>query len=205
MGKRLNLLENTPKEGRRTTELGKSYWNSNGAYEVEYKELVMALVPTSGSAETVHGELLRNIGNLFYEFCNNGNCNAIEYDKEEELIEVTCDECCGSGYVEEDFGGDEFEEVECPECFGDGEVEDYEESTGIAIVSTRYLDQIEFIQETFDSNNVPRKNIDNLLKFYYDDSFGDTGYSFSDAQMDRYNKVVDDIMALVLRTENTVL
>ena len=62
------------------TELGKSYWNSNGAYQAEYDKLYGELVPASGSAETLKGELIRAISRLVYEHCNNGNCNAREVD-----------------------------------------------------------------------------------------------------------------------------
>ena len=82
------------------TELGKSYWNANGAYQAEYDKLYNELVPASGSAETLKGELIRAISRLVYEHCNNGNCNAREVDNpyswdEDEYF----DEFDGEGYV----------------------------------------------------------------------------------------------------------
>ena len=35
---------------------------------------------TSGSSQTLNGEVVRAINRLYYEFCNNGNCNAVEED-----------------------------------------------------------------------------------------------------------------------------
>jgi hypothetical protein len=34
------------------------------------------MVPPTGAAATVNGELIRGINRLFYEYLNNGNCNA---------------------------------------------------------------------------------------------------------------------------------
>ena len=65
---------------KRTTPEGQSYWNNNGAYQEEHDRLWEELVPASGSAPTIHGELIRAVGRLFYEFCNNGNCNSIEVE-----------------------------------------------------------------------------------------------------------------------------
>lgn len=55
-----------------------SYWNNNGAYQKEGDELYEKLVPPTGAATTLHGELIRGINRLFYEYCNNGNCNAVD-------------------------------------------------------------------------------------------------------------------------------
>ena len=57
---------------------GKSYWDGTGQYQTEYKTLCDNLVPDSGSAATLHGELIRAITRLSYEYYNNGNCNARE-------------------------------------------------------------------------------------------------------------------------------
>lgn len=81
----------TNKMEKRITEFGKSYWNNNGAYQEEYDKLYEELVPSRGEADTIHGEMIRAVSRLFYDFCNNGNCNVIEV--QEEL----CDDC-GTGY-----------------------------------------------------------------------------------------------------------
>jgi len=62
------------------TQLGSSYWSKNGAYQKECDQLYQELVPFFGDAETVNGELIRIINRLFYEYCNNGNQNAIIFD-----------------------------------------------------------------------------------------------------------------------------
>lgn len=62
--------------GIRLTSPEGSYWNHNGAYQTEGDALYEKLVPARGAAETVHGELIRGINRLTYEYLNNGNCNA---------------------------------------------------------------------------------------------------------------------------------
>lgn len=62
----------------RHTESGKSYWDNNGAYNEEYSRLYDELVPASGDTKMVHGELIRAISRLGYEYNNNGNFNAAE-------------------------------------------------------------------------------------------------------------------------------
>ena len=74
-----------------------SYWDNNGAYQKEGKELYAKFVPAEGAAETTHGELIRGITRLFYEYCNNGNCNAVnvltpndhpyDFDDEEDCVD----------------------------------------------------------------------------------------------------------------------
>lgn len=62
--------------GIRLTSPEVSYWNHKGAYQTEGDALYEKLVPASGAAETVHGELIRGINRLTHEYLNNGNCNA---------------------------------------------------------------------------------------------------------------------------------
>ena len=74
-------MKNTiEKPQMKTTPKGCSYWAGTGAYSEEYKKLNKKLVPSSGDAPTVHGELIRAIGRLSYDFYNNGNCNVQDYD-----------------------------------------------------------------------------------------------------------------------------
>lgn len=73
-----------------------SYWNHHGAYQEQYEILTAKMVPFRGASSSVHGELLRGVGRLFYEYCNNGNCNALTeeginpyYDKFLTLIDAS--------------------------------------------------------------------------------------------------------------------
>ena len=51
------------------------YANSKGKYDEEYEALWEKLVPNSGQAGTVQGELVRAIGRLASESYRNGNMN----------------------------------------------------------------------------------------------------------------------------------
>ena len=57
-------------------DLKKSYWNRNGKYQKEFNRFdKMGLMPASGNASTLEGELLRCANNLYYDLYNNGCCN----------------------------------------------------------------------------------------------------------------------------------
>jgi hypothetical protein len=64
--------------GIKLTSIEGSYWNHNGAYQEDGDRLFEELVPASGAAATLNGELIRGINRLYYEYLNNGNCNACE-------------------------------------------------------------------------------------------------------------------------------
>ena len=51
------------------------YENRKGHYQAQYDALWDALVPLSGQAETIQGELVRAIGRLGSEYSRNGNAN----------------------------------------------------------------------------------------------------------------------------------
>jgi hypothetical protein len=50
-----------------------TYWNYKGKHQALYNKYKELLVPKSGEASTPHGELLRNVANVYYDFYNNGN------------------------------------------------------------------------------------------------------------------------------------
>jgi hypothetical protein len=52
-----------------------TYWNHAGKYEKEYHRLWDKLVPDTGNAKTVRGEVLRCVSKLYYDRYNNGSCN----------------------------------------------------------------------------------------------------------------------------------
>ena len=51
------------------------YADGSGQYQSEYDALWQSLVPKSGRAATLQGELVRLIGRLASEYCRNGNMN----------------------------------------------------------------------------------------------------------------------------------
>ena len=180
------------------TEKGNSYWANTGAYQKEYDELWKQLVPSSGEAPTIHGELIRCGGRLFYDYCNNGNCNAVETETYTETETHTCNNCQGSG-VEYEYGeNDEEVEVTCSECCGSGEYEEEEEYDGDKFVTRYYKDMLDFLEIHLNDKQV----VERLEAFMTDKSVGYSTYKFDDDEMKPYNDLMDAIMYQVLTTEN---
>lgn len=67
------------------TEIGKTYYDSNAVYSEQYSKLYDELVPGKGASKTVNGELIRAFSRLQYEYFNNGNCNARDYQRHSSL------------------------------------------------------------------------------------------------------------------------
>lgn len=59
----------------KTEFIRQTYWSDNGKFQAEYDRLRAKLVPDEGKAETLRGELLRCLGNIYYDCYNNGGWN----------------------------------------------------------------------------------------------------------------------------------
>lgn len=185
----------------KTTELGKSYWDESGAYQKEYKELYDKLVPLSGSSETLHGELIRAISRLFWDYCNNGNCNAAEAKYGE--TEYTCYDCGGSGEIEVDEEGN----VEaCESCGGSGVYTEEEiEEVEITPFYGKFLDLIQnSLEKEFDANDVYEivSTVEEIIKISVEDH--GSNY-FNNENMAAYNKLSDYVIWFVLNTDDAEL
>lgn len=176
------------------TPKGQSYWNSTGIYQKEYN-ILTKLVPDMGEANTMHGEMIRCVGRLYHDFCNNGNCNAIDHTVETETHD--CSECNGSGEVEErnDETG-ETEMVSCGDCCGSGEYE--EDVDGEAFINPFFKKMIDFLRQKVSDKTV----IDNLEAFMLDNSKGYSQYKFDDEEMNVYDLLADEVIYICLTTEN---
>ena len=174
---------------KRHTPDGQSYWNETGAYQKEHDSLWKELVPSSGACDTIHGELIRATGRLFYEFCNNGNCNAVEVET------GRCSHCGGDGgeyrgYEEDEDVEDTYDE--CGWCDGSGEEE------GDTIITPFYSSFLDLIEE-----NVPGAPVQELRDFMEDNSRGYSRYKFDDYEMGIYNALTDAVIYHILTTENS--
>jgi len=172
------------------TPLGNSYWALNGAYQKEYDVNYDKLVPASAEAETIHGEMIRSVSRLFYDYCNNGNCNAVDIKMEE------CHQCGGCGYEEfydgdDEEGDEECRTEDCHWCDGSGEDE------GEKFVTEYYQEMLDFLDEFLTDKKCVSKLEDFMLN-----GAGYAKYKFDEQEMDVYNKVVDAVMYQVLTTEN---
>lgn len=152
------------------------YWNGNGGNEQELQRLTEKFMPASGRAENLVGEVIRAVNRLYYEFCNNGNCNAMDcHTIPGEWVE--CSRRSGSGYVEE------YDE--------DSDEEEY-------TLNGFYGNFINLIREYFTSKNCAEgvKAINELEAIV--ENMRDT----TDANMSVYDRVTDYAVWLVLNDED---
>ena len=173
-----------------------SYWDNTGKYQEDLDRLTKKLMPAQGEAETIEGELIRAVNRLYYEYCNNGNCNAAERETKEEWNE--CTECNGSGRIENEFENDEgeweTEEVDCPHCCGEGgENEEWLEDPEISEFYCNFISLIEKEVGCNDETAALRKLIVDPTKHY--------NYSYDQEEMDIYNIVTDKVVEFVLAQE----
>lgn len=158
-----------------------SYWNNNGAYQKEGDELYEKLVPAEGAAETLHGELIRGINRLFYEYCNNGNGNAAQaltpqdhpYDFDDE---------------EDDIDWDEIEEVHIDEYYGK-----FVDLIETSLVDVIRPDEVRDICESV--RDVIEAGVYNQPCSLY----------FSEKNINKYNRMCDVVIWYVLNTEDREL
>ena len=167
------------------TEIGNSYWNSNGIYQKEYNEY-KNLVPRFGIATNINIELLRCFGNLYYEYNNNGNRNSLEV--ETEWTDVDCCSCSGSGVEYYDD-----EEVECENCCGSGVVQDEEETD--RFIHDRFLSHLNYIADTIPETTEIIADIMLLIL--------EPVCKFNAEEMNKYDKLGDIIIHYVINNYET--
>ena len=176
------------------TELTKHYWNEEGAYEVEFKQLTEEFMPATGRAKNLVGEVVRAANRLYYEYCNNGNCNAREI-KEQEPEEIECPICGGLGYVDDD------EDCTCEECCGSGYVCDEPE---IEVELDEFFGAfIDLIRDAFESDNNEDgvAAMDSIENFIMNEDTDQRSY-FSDRNMNRYDLMIDLVAEYAIKHRN---
>lgn len=173
------------------TEFTKHYWNNEGAYESQFKTLTDTLVPATGKAEYLVGEVVRAANRLYYEYCNNGNINA-RYLKELEPEEYDCPCCNGSGVIDDE---------DCEECGGSGVCygdPDYEVELSIF-----YGAFVNIIRDAFkkDGNTEGVKAMDAIENFILNQDPEQQDY-FRDHHMHKYDLMVDLVTEYALKHYN---
>ena len=184
--KNLKKFNENFSDDQKFTDPKNSYWNETGIYQKEYDELYDTLVPDSGEAETINGELIRAVSILAYDYYNNGNGNAVEVIYDTDTYE--CSACNGEGEIE--FRDEEEEYEVCDECGGSGEIEpDYK-------VNDYYSLMLGFI-----SNIVPN-SIDYVNEV--ESVITDPYYSKYKANI-AYNHLIDIVVYYVMNNEDSEL
>lgn len=170
------------------TEIGKTYWNEEGIYQSEYDELYNELVPASGSAQTLNGELIRAISRLSYEYFNNGNCNACE--RTTHVEEEDCPYCMGYGYLNND------EDDVCEECGGSGVIE--EEVEDDPVIDDYYAKFLRLIRECVSVDEV---DVENLVDNVESVILKSEGY-YTPELDEHYTRLADAVIYYVLTHED---
>lgn len=170
------------------------YWNSEGAQQKEMDRLTNKFMPDRGCAENLTGEVVRAINRLYYEFCNNGNCNALSC----EITHggwVECSRCGGVGSIREYINGEICIE-ECSCCGGEGGY--YEEDEYEYSLDKFFGNFIKLIRQYFEQKNCKEgiEVIDDIQRVI-ENKCDITEYNIS-----KYDRVVDYIVWLVLNDED---
>ena len=112
----LSLIENSQDIELKFTQKPGGYWCEDSVNQEMDSKLWAELVPSSGKAETIHGELLRTASKIYRDTYQNGGGNIVEFEDDG----YSCDHC---DYYETDE--DERVEDHSDICHGDWIVTDY--------------------------------------------------------------------------------
>lgn len=175
------------------TELTKHYWNNEGVYDKEFTQMTETLMKATGRGDNLRAEVVRAANRLYYEYCNNGNCNAVNIEYGDE-VEVTCSCCSGCGY----FGDDENDI--CDECGGSGVV--YEEGESECSVSEYYDNFISLIIEAL--NDRESSNAMEDIRSFIEQTGGEAqgDWYFNDSNMHMYDLMIDLVYEWAVKHEN---
>lgn len=158
------------------------YWNNTGQYQTEMDRLFDKFVPERGKSSCFVGEAVRLANKLLYEYANNGNCNASDYEEHEEW--VPCPDCC-----EYDMKGEC-----CATCGGDGGWYEYDPEISI---SATYFTYLRVLTEFFEKYGTPDAvNSVKHIQFIIENN------EIGDDVMCAYDKLVDYVTYFVLQNEN---
>jgi hypothetical protein len=156
-----------------------TYWNSNGKHQAAYQELCK-IVPSSGPAGTVEGEMLRAVTRIYYDYYNNGMINntsgAVNYL-------MHCDELL--------FGLDLCEELAAiePEC-NTGHYTNASLAYPLEIIADTV------IEYAINKNGVYTESSDNMFDYADPDvTFEDDDYTEEDMWEEETMWETDDVLA----------
>ena len=164
----------------RHTENGNSYWSNNGAYSKELYELYNKLVPDTGDAQTVHGELVRAVSRLGCEYYS-GNRNACVPHYADPKYDV-------------DDNGEEY-------CINDDEIEHID-------IDKYYDNMLNFIYTYSDVEGLTTtqqveeaiEGVRYVIKQAV--NYKNCGSYFQESFEKCYNELIDLVMYVVLNTED---
>ena len=165
-----------------------NYWDNRGCYQTDLNRMLGKYVPATGKAETVIGEVLRAANNLYYEYFNNGNENALNSHSDDY---TECWKCGGTGITA--WG------EECDECSGEGSCE----STIVVEIDSRYKYYIDYILQQVSPRFNKMVDIMNSVREIIEFSFDcDSKTLFSEQNGRTYNTMMDFVVLWAKEKEN---
>lgn len=155
-----------------------TYWNSTGKHQAAYQELCK-LVPSSGPAGTIEGEMLRAATRLYHDYYNNGMINntsgAVNYL-------IRCDELFDLELCEE-------LEIVASEC-NTGHYTDKSLAYSLEVITDAVIEYL------ISKNGLYTESGDNMLDYDEPDvTFEDPDYTEEDMWEEEYEWVRDDVLA----------
>jgi hypothetical protein len=159
-------------------ESGTPYFmGDQGLYSDEFKKFYDDMVPNSGSAKYVNGELIRIVSRILHEYYNNGNGNAAQIQMEEE---------CYDNEVWDDDAEEYYTDTEC------------EEVEGACTISRFYMSMLEFAVE-----HGPADIIKTVEKI--EDIICNTDNDYNEINNKYYTEFADKIIKYVIDNESSAI
>lgn len=162
-----------------------SYWDGNHPLAKDYQRMWDQYVPARGEADTPHGEAIRCAGRLQHEYFNNGNYNAVEYERE------TCATCDGDGYVIEDWEAEEEVSQICCECDGTGHY------SQVLVLDSYYEEMINHLRDVLPLHH---PLIDEVVKLVIDPQLN-YNYTYTQVEANVYNRLTTQVVKWVKEVE----
>lgn len=152
------------------------------------------LMKATGRGDNLRAEVVRAANRLYYEYFNNGNCNAREIE-EQEPEEIDCPICGGLGYIDDE------EQCNCEECDGLGFI--YDEPEVEVKIDKFYGAFIDLIRNAFenDNNEDGVSVIDRIENFIMNEDTDQRSY-LSDKNMHMYDLMIDLVYEWAVKHEN---
>lgn len=159
-----------------------SLWHGNHPLQKEFDRMWDEYVPAMGDADTGHGEAIRCVGRLNYEYFNNGNCNAAERNRAD-----VCPTCDGDGYEDGET---------CTECDGERYIQD--EGLYMEPYYAKMLSHLQgYVKHTGKVVDDPLYKLKNLIT---DDELN-YNYKYTQEEVNVYNEVATQVIKWVLNWE----
>lgn len=171
----LELIENSKDVVLNFTDTAGAYFNDCSVNSETDDRLWRELVPSSGNADTVHGELLRGASRIYRDMYQNGGGNLVEFEDDGH----SCDHC---SYYENLEGEEDYDNDHSDNCADSWVIDDY------------YQEMFDFLDKhlPYEGREVLKKVKKEVLSRPYDIDIA-------------FDTLVDHVIHLILTTKNIAI